>query len=390
MGQALPRAVDSVVLERQYASGFTVGTAEMNGWRPGMEDAHCVVMGENWGFFAVFDGHGGDQCSQFVAKRMKEEVSERGKPYSDEASIRDLVLKIDQEFIKMETPSGSTATFVFVIKGEDGKVKLLVGNIGDSRVLLSAADGTIRSRGGTDGCLTIDHKPDNPDEIKRIQANGGTIETVMGVPRVNGDLAVSRSFGDADHKKNESGDIALQPVTALPEVFQYECEGSDFLLLVCDGVSEGSFPNASVCQVAAMALRESGGDPGIASKKVVETALAEGSKDNISCMCVLLHSTEEAKRRQATELMPGFFAYSHDGYRAAYTAMAARAGTTLDDAVTGRIRLVLRDQVPKQDCSAFLEFVAQSHREVTDENLSSLVREWVEHTRGERAEYVDE
>ena len=32
----------------------------MNGWRSNMEDAHVVVDGDHWGFFAVLDGHGGD------------------------------------------------------------------------------------------------------------------------------------------------------------------------------------------------------------------------------------------------------------------------------------------------------------------------------------------
>jgi serine/threonine protein phosphatase PrpC len=120
-----------------------------------------------------------------------------------------------------------------------------------------------------------------------------------GVPRVNGDLAVSRCFGDADYKKTgvfvlhvfflfsvsstinilrtvhtecathhfdlslfffffvhdsdffffllfflqqiKTGDMSTlenRPVTANPEMDKYECNADDFLLLVCDGVSE--------------------------------------------------------------------------------------------------------------------------------------------------------
>jgi serine/threonine protein phosphatase PrpC len=37
-----------------------------------------------------------------------------------------------------------------------------------------------------------------------------------------------------------------RPVTANPEMGHFECEKDDFVLLVCDGVSEGNFPNAEV------------------------------------------------------------------------------------------------------------------------------------------------
>eukprot|EP00913_Durusdinium_trenchii_P001097 g1005.t1 len=65
-----------------------------------------------------------------------------------------------------------------------------VGNIGDSRVLLGKADGSIVEGPGTDGGLTTDHKPDHPAEVERIKRTGGHVESIMGVARVNGDLAV--------------------------------------------------------------------------------------------------------------------------------------------------------------------------------------------------------
>jgi hypothetical protein len=49
--------------------------------------------------------------------------------------------------------------------------------------------------------LTDDHRPDREDERLRVEANGGFIENEGGVPRVNGQLAVSRSIGDVALKK---------------------------------------------------------------------------------------------------------------------------------------------------------------------------------------------
>ena len=55
---------------------------------------------------------------------------------------------------------------------------------------------------GTDGGLTTDHKPDVPSEKERICQCGGHVQEAMGgIARVNGELAVSRSFGDANHKR---------------------------------------------------------------------------------------------------------------------------------------------------------------------------------------------
>merc|ERR1719231_1781173 len=125
---------------------------------------------------------------------------------------------------------------------------LHVINIGDSRVMLANKDGSIVDGGGTDQGLTTDHKPDHPSERERIYRCGGYVEVgEMGGPaRVNGELSVSRCFGDSKHKQTGGPGPEDHPVTADPELGHCECGDSDFLLLVCDGVSEGEFPNKEV------------------------------------------------------------------------------------------------------------------------------------------------
>lgn len=49
--------------------------------------------------------------------------------------------------------------------------------------------------------LTRDHRPDREDEKLRVEAAGGFIVDYGGLPRVNGQLAVSRSIGDLALKK---------------------------------------------------------------------------------------------------------------------------------------------------------------------------------------------
>jgi len=84
-------------------------------------------------------------------------------------------------------------------------------------------------------------------------------------------------------------------VTANPEMGHFECDGTDFLLIVCDGVSEGNFPNAEVCELAAQVLKETKGDAGKACEAVCQRAVEANSKDNISCMIVMMVGGESAR-----------------------------------------------------------------------------------------------
>ena len=74
-------------------------------------------------------------------------------------------------------------------------------NVGDSRAIASV--------NGNVDVLSLDHKPVNDTEIKRIQAAGGWVE----FNRVNGNLALSRALGDFVFKRNEKKTAEEQIVT---------------------------------------------------------------------------------------------------------------------------------------------------------------------------------
>lgn len=286
-----------------------------------------------------------------------------------------MILGIDAEYLETGQPSGSTAAMCVVRPPPPGKAggkySLHVINAGDSRVLLSHADGTIVDGGGTDGGLSTDHKPDHPSERERIERCGGTVqEAAGGVHRVNGDLAVSRGFGDAEYKKTGGPSAEDRPVTACPEMGHFECGGSDFVLIVCDGVSEGAgFPNGEVCREAARVLGETGGDAAKAAEAVCLRALACDSKDNISCMIVLLGGVGttgapvassaavasgnaragsapfEFGRGMTREFSPGsLLTIDHKAYQQAYLAMCERGGVTLATAAEQRYEMLVGRQ----------------------------------------------
>jgi len=341
----LPKAVESTVVERHETKAFKVGVAEMNGFRASMEDAHIIHMKETWGFFGVFDGHGGDQCSAFVEHTLVERFEAGGCPEDDE-TIREMMFSVDKEFLDTDMGSGSTATMCIVHKPAGGeKHKLRVINAGDSRVLLGRRDGTIVDGGGTDQGLTTDHKPNYPSERERIYRCGGFVEEAEGgCARVNGDLAVSRGFGDREYKKSGGPHPKDHPVTIDPEITHLDCDDADFLMLVCDGVSEGDFSNPEVVKYAAEIMAENDWDPGVACKMVCHRAVDRNSKDNITCMIVMFDGKEV--KEKSVEFNPGPIT-EHNGFITAYKAIAAKANFTLAEAIEKRYDIMPEDEREK-------------------------------------------
>merc|ERR1719272_321503 len=106
-----------------------------------------------------------------------------------------------------------------------------------------------------------------------------------------------------------------------PEFGTYSCQATDFVMLICDGICEGRLTNAEAVSLAASQLSEHG-DPSKAAEAVCRRALAQSSRDNLTCMIVLLSGGELGPK---VEFLPGSFsAPQHEGFKKAY-ADAARA-----------------------------------------------------------------
>ena len=82
--------------------------------------------------------------------------------------------------------SGCTANVAVVTPNH-----IVCANAGDSRCVLGT-NANIKH-------MSEDHKPTNPLERQRIYEAGGTVHAA----RVDGDLAVSRAFGDFVYKNPE-------------------------------------------------------------------------------------------------------------------------------------------------------------------------------------------
>jgi hypothetical protein len=215
------------------------------------------------------------------------------------------------------------------------KHKLHVINAGDSRVVLGKADGSIFDGGGTDKGLTRDHKPEDPEERKRIEAAGAEVRE----DRVNGNLSVCRGFGDRDEKQTGGPGPDNRPVTCIPEQYHFECDETDFVLLVCDGVSEGNFSNEEVVKLVAETLKE-GKNGGQAARLVCLEAINKDSKDNITCMVVQLQGLAEAFDRKVEFIAGSVSEIGNAGFRKAYAFMADKAQLSLAQAVAQRYEVL--------------------------------------------------
>jgi serine/threonine protein phosphatase PrpC len=206
-------------------------------------------------FFAVYDGHGGAKCSQFLFENFHVELGRHAKlGFNPLTAIRETWASMDRKFYDRcvreahnllinITRDGSTATIAVVV-GDD----LYVANCGDS------AAGVVLSSGEYES-LTEDHGTTNPIEVERVKSAGGLLrdqsflrrknapwccflERVHGKPRLSpGGLLVTRSFGDFHAKVDLLGGIS-DVVIPTHGVIRYKKLDSavNIIILASDGL----------------------------------------------------------------------------------------------------------------------------------------------------------
>ena len=276
--------------------------SSMQGWRVEMEDAHCIQLnfdGDIPGhhFVGVFDGHGGTRTSQWMAENLLSCIVETdefeqyrrsamsGSPDLEilEAALKRGFIAADAKFqpiLDAENPhdtSGSTAVCCLITPGH-----ILCANAGDSRAVMAV--GIDKSTDGNDFvALSEDHKPDNPDERDRIERAGGTVS----MKRVDGDLAVSRAFGDYKFKLRDDLGPEEQRVTALPDVVIRQRKSTDeWLLLACDGVWDVMSSGDGVGYVRHLAVDLGESDIELIAEEVLDKGLELNSQDNMTALVV--------------------------------------------------------------------------------------------------------
>jgi len=233
-----------------------------------MED-EIAIMGrfrskEDEDFVAIFDGHGGKEAAEFASKNLHPILIEQLNKTSDPvASLKQAFIQTHEKLTNQKVAGGTTALVALFYKN-----KCYVANAGDCRAVLSKNNKVIQ--------MSVDHKPDHPDEEKRIQSKGGVVTKQSNkqgktISRVNGMLAVSRALGDG----------FLSPlVTPEPQVESFDAADGDLLILACDGVWDVLDNDNAVN----LAISEE--NPEYSALKLRDTALNKQSTDNISVVVV--------------------------------------------------------------------------------------------------------
>ena len=124
--------------------------------------------------------------------------------------------QVDEEFLQIarqdHSPDGSTALLGVILNA-----RLTVANIGDSIATLVRTDGSWEQ-------MNSEHWPNRYDERCRIEAAKGCVFK----NRVNGELSVSRAFGDIEMKDF----VISEPECNTISITDRE----DLLILASDGI----------------------------------------------------------------------------------------------------------------------------------------------------------
>eukprot|EP00040_Diaphanoeca_grandis_P014906 m.75746 g.75746 ORF g.75746 m.75746 type:complete len:363 (+) comp24822_c1_seq1:380-1468(+) len=232
----------------------------------GVEDASTPSQA----FFAVYDGHGGLDAAEFTAAQLHLQVTNSKKLKDDPAgAMRDGFVSTDKAFLKKAEreglTSGATACAILI-----RDKTLHIAWLGDSQAVLCRSGKAVE--------LMKPHKPQNEDEKKRIEDNGGVV-VWYGAWRVNGILSVARAIGDRKLK---------QWVIGEPDVNSFDLDGTEeFMVLACDGLWDVMDNDAVISYVHAY-QEEAKTNEGIAESLVRHCIDDLASSDNISCIVVFL------------------------------------------------------------------------------------------------------
>lgn len=346
-------AAASALPSQQQQQRVEAGAFSALGPRETNEDRQVLVQGlggdANVTLAAVFDGHRGHEVATYAAAQLPRHLlvasvqlggpgsSCSNSPSSDERpapdsssgpaeALQQAFLATDAGFWQTwqaemhasaavgqyaERYPGCTA-LAAVVAGR----QLFVANAGDGRAVLS--------RGGTAVPLSRQHTADLEDERARVVAAGGTVQYRGGSWRVGpAALQVTRALGDFDLKRPTQtqqqqqqqhpyqqqqpysssacsscsatptvAPAAAMPVTAEPEVVSVCLNSADqYLILGTDGLWD-----VISDQEAVGLVQDTVKDPALCAKRLVQEALARGSKDNVTAVVVFLQPKHTLER----------------------------------------------------------------------------------------------
>lgn len=250
----------------------------IKGRRDSNEDRHNIILNingnnpdiNNINFFGIYDGHGGSYVSKYLEANIQNYyMGKKFSPPFDE-NYHYQVFKIIQDQLLKSThgySNGSTCLINLMYKFEN-EIHMNILNLGDSRLTIVYSNNSSKQ-------VTIDHKPDDPNEKNRLEKMGGEIykdsESVFRI----GDLSLSRAFGDGDNAPyiSQKPDIFLKKIT--PQ--------TKYIVMACDGLWD-VINSESVGEIINEIINKK--NPENIAVELANWALNQGSSDNISVIVI--------------------------------------------------------------------------------------------------------
>ena len=295
------------------------------GLRPTQEDRFVLVpryYNENCSFCGVFDGTVGDEASDYISVNIVDHLSKNfniangnindffdttetevstavgTERVSDDIAeklrngIRASFHSVDNALISMCGEkklhyASSTGVTAFLWKN-----LLTIAHIGDSKACIARVEsGEVHPE-----WLTVDHKPNMPLELRRIEASGGSLAWLHGnKPYIRGgDFLQRQAQGEHPKQLNYSRafggkDLKMYGLSADPDISHFEITAEDKLVLLgSDGLWDVLNPRV-VCDIALQA-RAAGRS---AATDIVQKVISEmplcGVRDNITVIAIFLN-----------------------------------------------------------------------------------------------------
>ena len=231
-------------------------------------------------------------------------VCEAASPQAIARAYTEAFRQVDDAFMEKATSrsltDGSTVLCV-TLRG----ATLDVANCGDTRAVIgrrapalprvgAAAGRSMRERELEALRLSVDHKPDLPEEAERVRASGGSVRSINGCWRVAGPpgtstlLAISRAFGDRELKRCTATPlVSNEPFVSSRAL----CPLDRVLILASDGLWD-VIDDSQAVKIAWDAARgrapNSQAGALAAANALVRRASEQGSMDNITVIVAWL------------------------------------------------------------------------------------------------------
>ncbi len=258
---------------------------EARGRRFTMEDTHIVeedALGDgSTALFAIFDGHGGSEVSMYLEEHFVTIFRESFEKVKDDDNAYQEALRIafkeSDIALQKHKPwrGGSTGVVALLVNNTDW----YIANCGDSEAVIYRHGGCESEALSSTRCITKKHTPQDMEETNRIIDAGGCV--LFG--RVDGCLAVTRSFGDFEYVSRYGSRKGV--VIADPYIAHHPASEDDVLILACDGLWDVFSYEAAVRFCDDILLRN---DTSVnVAECLVESAINERkSTDNVSVIVI--------------------------------------------------------------------------------------------------------